>query len=182
MEENGLKLGTRKSIRKKCLKGEEKVCLREVKNENVNLEKLENVCVDQIKIENGDLEEKENEQNENVEGKNKVSYNDIPDRYPKYKYFCQQHLKERMWTLGAIKKFLGECDELWTKKKRLYPMKMWVKDRVFAAERMAEFRQWLERSKEKRAKQSERMKIVMKKKREEIVDTISNGSSTTSQG
>jgi len=94
----------------------------------------------------------------------------------KDEYLTVSKLKERGWTDAKIRDWLGEPDKL--KINPMYrtapQMKLYLEKRVIKKEKSNEFIEWKEKSKLRREKQSQRMKEVMNKKREELLKYIAN--------
>jgi len=89
--------------------------------------------------------------------------------------FTKSQLKDRGWTDGAIKKFLGDCDATginrYTRKK---PILLWYQERVLKAEESEEFKAWQEKTGSTRKKQSERMFEIAQQKKQEIIAFVDN--------
>lgn len=86
-------------------------------------------------------------------------------------FYCKAQLKERGWTDGAIKKFLGDADD--TRPNPRYrnaaPTLLWEESKVKQAEASEAFQQWLTGSAQKRKKASVAQRERMAKAREETI-------------
>ncbi len=85
-------------------------------------------------------------------------------------------LKSGKWTDMAIKKFLGEPDKTAPNpySRSRPPMKLFLKSRVDEAEKSNEFISWFEKTKENRAATSKRSKATAERKKEDLLNFISN--------
>ena len=93
----------------------------------------------------------------------------------KIERFTKTQLKERGWTESAIKKFLGNCDNSYPSPySKKIKVQLWNCDRVIETEESKEFKDWYDKSKNKRGKQSELMLSKMEIKRNELLEYINN--------
>jgi len=89
-------------------------------------------------------------------------------------YFTLTNLKERGWTDAKIKNWLGDADLLKDNPRyRSAPqMRLYLKERVLSFEKNNLFIEWKEKSKERRLKQSNRMKERMENERKKLFNYI----------
>ena len=90
--------------------------------------------------------------------------------------FCSLAIKDRGWTEGAIKKFLGEPDKLaknkWSSRTKVH---LYLEDRVVSVESIDEWKEWFNSSLKRRnilrdTNAKKRQKIV--EKAEEAISSI----------
>lgn len=91
-------------------------------------------------------------------------------------YLTSTKLKERGFTEGKIKKFLGDADLLVTNPayRTGPPMRLFLEKRVEEVEKSQEFQDWLSKSKSTREKQSQIQLKIAENKRQELRDYITN--------
>lgn len=92
------------------------------------------------------------------------------------KYYNIRQLKERGWTQSKIDAWLKEPDVL--VKNPIYssaaPSKLFLKTRVHRQERNKRFKEWLDKSKNKRTKLSKSLKKANEDKKNKLMDYINN--------
>jgi len=93
---------------------------------------------------------------------------------PRILYYNLKQLKEKGWTQSKITSWLGEPDEIIKNPmyKRAAPSKLYLTYRVHEIEASDEFKEWLEKTRERRNKLSKSLKDVNTRKREELIKYI----------